>query len=214
MKNKYTMILASKSPRRNELLSYLGIPFEIITQDTKEESSNSDPYLFCEDIAEVKGSNVYNALLEKKNDKNYFVISSDTIVVKEGVIFGKPSSSEIAKQTLLSLSGVEHMVITAFVFHYKDLKTDQIICKRFSISTQVTFDDIDPVVLDDYIATNDSLDKAGAYGVQGAAQVFISKINGPYSNVVGLPISNLTNELIKIMKAIFGEQENWKKSFE
>ncbi|MCK6594488.1 MAG: Maf family protein, partial [Bacteriovoracaceae bacterium] len=108
--NKLKLVLASKSPRRKELLGYLNIPFEIDSCDIDEISSHDDPKLYCEDIAEQKGRAVFYKRIKESSAKNIFVISSDTIVFLEGKIYGKPKDKDDARKILLELSGKTHTV--------------------------------------------------------------------------------------------------------
>ncbi len=202
--NKYKLILGSQSPRRKELLSWANIPFEILTVDLDEVSVETDPEEVAMDIAHQKGKAVF-----EKIDKvvNPFVISSDTIVVLDQKIYGKPKNREDAKRILSELSDKTHFVITGVCFIFQD-ETGKIREHRFFDQTDVTFNEITPDLMDNYLDTGDSLDKAGAYGIQGPSLTFISKVEGSYSNVVGFPLDKVISEL----KIILGE--NWRTSFE
>lgn len=183
---KLRLILGSGSPRRSELLGYLNIPFEILTADLEEHSEAKDPSEFAIDISEQKGRAVFRSL-EKQEDT--LVISSDTIVVLKDKIYGKPGNREKAKEMLLELSGQTHEVITAVSFF---TSTDKY---SFSESTKVTFEKIDFDLLERYLDTGESLDKAGAYGIQGSSLFFISHLEGSYSNVVGFPLDKVLAKL-------------------
>lgn len=183
---KLRLILGSGSPRRSELLGYLNIPFEILTADLEEHSEAIDPSEFAIDISEQKGRAVFRSL-EKQEDT--LVISSDTIVVLKDKIYGKPGNREKAKEMLLELSGQTHEVITAVSFF---TSTDKY---SFSESTKVTFEKIDFDLLERYLDTGESLDKAGAYGIQGSSLFFISHLEGSYSNVVGFPLDKVLAKL-------------------
>lgn len=190
METRYKLILASSSPRRKEILSYLEIPFVVESSNCDEISNERDPVKLVLELAELKGKSVFN----RQIDDNAFVIAADTIVVCDNTIMGKPKDLIEAKKTLMSLSNRTHQVLTGV----------SIICKEFNLSfyekTDVDFYPIAQEELDLYLKTGDSLDKAGAYGIQGQAQFFIKKINGNYSNVVGLPVSKLLLELKKALK--------------
>jgi len=200
MDKKYKCILASQSPRRKELMSWLNIPFEVIVSHAEEESSQTDPSLFAREIAQLKADAV-----AMRCDKNAFVISSDTIVVLGQKIYGKPRDTDDARKILSELSNQTHEVITAVCFQY--YVQDKKVQLHFFDSTKVTFSHIDPVLMENYLLTKDSLDKAGAYGIQGPSLTFIKHLDGSYSNVVGFPLDKIVNEL----KKIFGE--NWQKCF-
>jgi septum formation protein len=183
---KMQLILGSGSPRRKELLGYLGVPFNILTADLEEHSDLGIPSAFAIDISEQKGKAVLDSI---EDPSETLVISSDTIVVLEDKIYGKPKDRENAKEMLLELSGQTHEVITAVSFFTSSLK------HSFYESTKVTFEDIDPILLEGYLDTGESLDKAGAYGIQGSSLFFISRIEGSYSNVVGFPLDRVLFEL-------------------
>ncbi|MBP9680714.1 MAG: septum formation protein Maf [Bacteriovorax sp.] len=194
--NKFELVLGSQSPRRKELISWLGIPFSILTADLDEISLESDPVKVAMDLSSQKA----HAVMDKLVNKNFpFVISSDTIVVLDGKIYGKPKDKNEAREILSELSDRSHQVITGVSFFYKDLKTKKEREHLFYDSTEVTFNKIDAELMENYLATNDSLDKAGAYGIQGPGLTFISRLNGSYSNVVGLPLDKLVCELNNIL---------------
>lgn len=192
--NKLKLILASGSPRRKQLLGFLKIPFEILTADIEEVSNKTSPEDQACDISEKKGRAVFDTL----EDKNVLVISSDTMVILGDKIFGKPGNRENAKRMLTELSGKTHEVVTAVTFI--DGSGDAF---NFYDKTKVTFAEIDPFLMETYLNTEDSLDKAGAYGIQGASLTFIENLEGSYSNVVGFPL----NKVIYHLK----EQGHWTK---
>lgn len=197
--NKLTMILGSQSPRRRELLSWLKIPFIIKTADLDEISNETEPTRIAVDLALQKARAVYVQV--KEEYKNAFIISSDTIVVLDHKIYGKPKDRDEARSILSELSGRTHQVITgvSFIFNNKE--------HLFFDSTEVTFNQITPDLMEAYLDTKDSMDKAGAYGIQGPSLTFISKVNGSYSNVVGFPL----DKIIKELKFVLGE--DWRKYF-
>jgi septum formation protein len=200
--NSYSLILASQSPRRKELLSYLNIPFRIIVSDANEDSNETSPQKFCEIIARRKGEAVFKQI---QNQEGFgatffpFVISSDTIVYCDQKIYGKPKDREEASQILMELSGKTHTVHTAVNFNYLDKTKNARLDYCFSCASQVTFDKISPDLLKEYLHTGDSLDKAGAYGIQGPSLTFISHLEGSYSNVVGFPLSDVVKQLEKCL---------------
>lgn len=188
--NKFKLILGSQSPRRKELISWLNIKYEIITADLDEISEEVTPEKIAVDLALQKA----RAVSAKCNtDQNNFVIAADTIVVLDDQLYGKPKDREDAERILKELSGKTHQVITGVCFSYKNRE------HAFFDKTDVTFNKIDPVLLNNYLDTNDSLDKAGAYGIQGPSLTFISKLNGSYSNVVGFPLDKIITELQSLL---------------
>ena len=186
-KNKIKLILASGSPRRKELLGHLKIPFEIIIKNIPEETHYTDPVNFCRHISEMKGEAVF-----KEQSQNCLVISADTIVSLGSKIYGKPRDAEEARAFLNELAGKTHSVFTAVTMN---LKIDgQNTAHSFVEESKVSFNPIPSELMDRYIATGDSLDKAGAYGIQGPSLTFISKVDGDYANVVGFPLSRFVTE--------------------
>ncbi len=202
--DKFTLVLGSQSPRRKELLSWINIPFKILTADLDEISHETDPSDVAVDLASQKA----RAVFARTEDLVFpFVISSDTIVVLDGKIYGKPKDREEARVILSELSDRTHDVITGVSFMFKDKNTGKVREHLFFDKTEVTFNEITKDLMDAYIATGDSLDKAGAYGIQGPSLTFISKVNGSYSNVVGFPLDKIVGEL----KIILGD--NWREQF-
>ena len=176
------LILASKSPRRKEILASLGLPFEVVTADTDENCYLSDPALYVKEIAARKGKAIRDALLaEGKDLSDTIVISADTVVACDGKILGKPHSREDAKQMLTLLSGKAHTVISGVALLSA---TKTAVCAE---STEVLFTDIDEGELALYLDSDEPYDKAGAYAIQGFASLWISGIRGDYFNVVGFP---------------------------
>jgi septum formation protein len=201
--DKYRLILASASPRRKELLSWLQIPFDIIPSDIEEYSEVSDPALLSEDLALQKGKAVW----DKSPADNPIVVASDTVVALGQTVYGKPKDKEDARRILLKLSGKTHTVFTGVSLIAN--RAGQLRQHCFHSSTQVTFDSISEDILDPYLETGESLDKAGAYGIQGPGLCFISHVEGSYSNVVGFPLSEFITEL----KSFIGQKEDWRSCF-
>lgn len=176
------LILASKSPRRREILSSLGLPFEVITADTDESCELTDPTLFVKEIAARKGEAVRDALIAKGKDlADTIIISADTVVACDGKILGKPHSRKDAEEMLTLLSGKAHTVISGVAL-LSQSKTA--VCAE---ATEVFFTDIDTKELALYLDSDEPYDKAGAYAIQGFASLWISGIKGDYFNVVGFP---------------------------
>ncbi len=187
------LILASKSPRRKEILENLGVKFEIITCETDEHTNQRDGKKYAEEIAFRKGDAV-RELLEGKgeftNDK--IILSCDTVVVSaDGEIMGKPKDRADAKRMILAFSGKPHFVISgiALITKEKTVVTSE--------STTVFFDTLDELDVEKYLDTDEAYDKAGAYAIQGYASLWINGINGDYFNVVGLPVKKLSDTLKK-----------------
>ena len=167
-----SLILASASPRRKELLRLITDDFKVVTADVNET---------VPDDIEIFEAPCYLALKKAKavfeNNKNSVIIGADTAVFL--------GNKEEAEKMLSSLSGKEHLVITGCaVISEREIKT-------FSVKTYVKFKSLTKKEIKDYIATGEPMDKAGAYGIQGRGALFVEKINGDYYNVVGLPVEKL-----------------------
>lgn len=189
--NKFSLVLGSQSPRRKELLSWLNIPFKIMTADLAEESQQESSDKIAMDIASQKAHAVF---AQASGIENPFIISSDTIVVLNNKLYGKPKDRDDARKILNELSDKTHQVITGVSFLFIDQSTNKLREHLFYDQTEVTFNKISKDLMDHYISTGDSLDKAGAYGIQGPGLTFISKVNGSYSNVVGFPLDKTISE--------------------
>lgn len=201
---KFSLVLGSQSPRRKELLSWLNIPFKIITADLAEISNETVSEKIAMDIASQKAHAV---LSQAGTVSNPFIISSDTIVVLDEKLYGKPKDKDDARVILSELSDKTHKVVTGVSFLFHDKNTNKMREHLFYDLTEVTFNEITKDLMDSYIATGDSLDKAGAYGIQGPSLTFITKVNGSYSNVVGFPLDKVVSELSIILG------DDWKKNF-
>ena len=183
---KYNLILGSNSPRRKEILEEMGLKINIVASDIDEYyNENIKPHEVPVFLAEKK-SKALNYLIKEKD----ILITADTIVLLKNKILSKPKDQVDAKKILLDLSSQTHDVITGVCIAS---------CKKtlsFSCSTSVTFNSIDENDIDYYIKKYKPFDKAGSYGIQEwIGLIGINKINGSYSNVVGLPSSRLYHEL-------------------
>ncbi|MEG0371263.1 MAG: Maf family protein [Clostridium sp.] len=182
------IILASGSPRRQDILNLFPVEFKTQVSNINEDVDIDDPYILVEKLSFDKAMDV------AVNNPDSIVIGADTIVYLDGVILGKPKSKEEAFDMLKSLSGRRHEVITGISIvignkkiQLKDHETTGVFFKYLS----------DEEVLS-YIETGEPFDKAGSYGIQGIGSIFIDKIEGCYFNVVGLPTNKLYNLLGRI----------------
>lgn len=198
------IILASQSPRRRELLAQLGLSFEVMPAYGKERSGAQDPGARVEELAAAKAREVAGRL-EKESDKERLIIGADTLVVKNGEILGKPRDEEDAKRMLALLSGTAHQVCTGLCLIL--IKGDQRVERHFHETTHVNFAEMTDKEIDDYVASGDPMDKAGAYGIQSGAARFVTGIQGDYSNVVGLPVSRLYQEMKQLKKELEGKAD-------
>ena len=182
------MILASKSPRRKEILENIGFNLEIKSKNIAEISDEEDVIEKIKDIAYKKTEEV-----AKENPKA-FVVGADTIVEVDGEILGKPKNEEEAYKFLTKLSGRSHNVITAYSLINKE---KNISIKEYS-STKVYFRKLDDEMIKWYIQSKEPMDKAGAYGIQEKGSVFVEKIEGDFFTVMGFPIEKFIKSLEKI----------------
>ena len=198
---EFKIVLASASPRRKDLLELAGFEFDIWPSDKEEKVTESDPARVCTELSRQKALDVaswirtYNEThKDLTSEGDILVIGADTIVAKGSVILGKPENDESAKKMLALLSGSTHSVFTGVTFVFMS-KSGRVGEHTFFEETKVTFYPMDDVEIDDYVATGDALDKAGAYGIQSGATAYVKSIEGDYYNVVGLPIARILQEL-------------------
>ena len=186
------IILASASPRRRELLEQIGLQFEVKVSNVQERITASKPGKIVEELSEQKARAVLEALTDAKED--VLVIGADTIVSKEDRILGKPRSMEHAVEMLEWLSGNTHEVYTGVTLFYKKAG-EKLLCKTFHEMTKVHFYPMTDKEISEYVSTNDCMDKAGSYGIQGFCARYIQGIEGDYNTVVGLPVGRLYQEI-------------------
>ncbi|WP_246940850.1 Maf family protein [Bacillus pinisoli] len=181
------LVLASSSPRRKELLTNLGITFDVLSSSIEE---TIDPSVTPEEtvlsLAEQKAMDV------AKQYPSSYVVGADTIVVYDSQILGKPKDEQDAKHMLRMLSGNTHYVLTGVSIVVNGQPSS------FYVRTDVTFWPISEDEISQYIESREPFDKAGSYGIQGLGSLFVKEIKGDYFSVVGLPISRLKRELAKI----------------
>ncbi len=181
-----TIILASASPRRKELLEQIGLKFEIEPSNYDEDLNPAlDPHELAKSLSLKK------AELVARNHRDALIIAADTFVVLEGKILGKPKTETGAGKMLAALSGKQHSVITGFTI----IDTGSHKALSRSVATEVYIKKLTSNEIDAYVKSKEPLDKAGAYAIQGLGSVIVEKIEGDYSNVVGLPLSALAESL-------------------
>ncbi len=191
--SSHDIILGSASPRRLELLEQLGWSPMVLPVDIDERVANEElPTEYCLRMAEEK-SVAAQQMIQTSSPKNSLpIITADTIVVLDNEILGKPTDEHDALLTLIKLSGREHQVYSALSVCHAGKAFNQISTNTVKMST------ISSAQMAAYIATGEPIDKAGAYGIQGYAAMWIEKINGSYSSIMGLPLFETTvllNEL-------------------
>lgn len=180
------IILASASPRRKEILERVGLIFKVDPSNIKEDLN-----LDLEPLELAKYLSLQKAQDVAKRYKDAVIIGADTFVLLNGEILGKPKTKENAKKMLTELSGKCHLVITGFTII--DTKLNKVVTK--SAETKVYFKKMSDKEIEDYVETNEPLDKAGAYAIQEKGGIFVEKIEGDFFNIVGLPLFSLIEEL-------------------
>lgn len=177
------IILASSSPRRKELLQQIGVPFLVKVADVDETpQANERPYDYVLRLALAKATKV-------AADADLPVLAADTTVVLNDRILGKPESEQHWREMLQALSGQEQQVMTGIALVHPEG------VEALVVTTHVRFRELPDSMIDAYIATGEGLDKAGGYGIQGLGAVLIRSIEGSYSNVVGLPLTEVSQLL-------------------
>ncbi|MBJ6799359.1 Maf family nucleotide pyrophosphatase [Geomonas propionica] len=180
------IVLASASPRRSELLESAGISFRVLPADICEDQlPNEEPVDHVLRLAEGKAR-----AAAEKTEGRYF-LGADTIVLCDGEIMGKPKDHADAQRMLRKLSGVPHEVVTGFAIY--DRERDDALVE--AVRTKVFFKPLRDEEIDAYIATGCPFDKAGGYAIQGGAAHMVQKIDGSYTNVVGLPLCEVVEKL-------------------
>ncbi|MBW0146893.1 Maf family protein [Marinobacter arenosus] len=195
-----SIILASASPRRSELLQQIGVTFSVQPADVDETPRPGEPpEHYVERLARDK------ALAVSGSSPGVLVLGSDTSVVLNGVILGKPANRDEAVETLLTLSGATHQVMTAVALAEDDR------CQSRVVITEVTFRSLSRAEIEAYAASGEPMDKAGSYGIQGLGGIFVSKLRGSYSAVVGLPLLETAALLADAGHPVW---ESWPNSLE
>lgn len=199
------IILASASPRRRELLTQIGLDFDVVVSETEEKITSTEPAKVVEELSAQKAEAVWGWMhLQTDADsaekiaatQDYIVIGADTVVACDGKILGKPGTVENAVAMLRMLQGREHEVYTGVtILSSKNGEQRKL---TFHERTVVHFSPMSEEEIREYVATGDPMDKAGAYGIQGFCARYISGIEGDYNNVVGLPVGRVYQELRRL----------------
>lgn len=188
------LILASGSPRRRNMLELAGIPITAVRPADIDESRRptEDPIAYARRLAVEKA--------QARSTPGHWVLAADTIVHTDRDLFGKPRDDAEAAQVLARLSGKWHEVTTAWCLQWGGGSPPAGGRLRFHehTTTRVRFHTLDPVTIANYVATGESGDKAGAYGIQGRGSVLIDEVHGSYTNVVGLPLASVLRALAAV----------------
>ena len=199
------IVLASTSPRRKDILESVGINFEIIAPSSDESILGSEnPKDYALRLASEKACSVSQNL-----EGNYLVIGADTIVVVDNEILGKPMDEEDAGRMLNRISGRVHHVFTAFSIS----QPKNIILHSEIVDTKVVVKTLEPAEIEGYIKSEEPMDKAGAYGIQGIGAFMIRGIKGSYTNVVGLPLVEVLEALKKLGALELFSGDGFRKQF-
>ena len=188
--------LASKSPRRTELLQQVGVEHKIIDIEVDENiNSSNSPQENVRALSVLKCQEGIRRVITE-DMRSFPVLAADTIVVLGDKVFGKPESESDAISMLLKLSGKTHIVMTAVTVGI--ISKDQAKFHTINVASNVEFAKLTEIDCKEYCKTNEPFDKAGGYGIQGYGSTFIKKIDGSYSNIVGLPI----HEVVELFKEL------------
>ena len=190
----YKIILASESPRRKEIMELMGISFTTIASQVEEVITDKEPAKIVQALAALKTEDVASRF--KNNNENIIVIGADTMVFYQDKALGKPKDEQEARKMLQMLSGNTHEVYTGvnIIIMKKNSLYKSI---SLAVCTKVVVANLSNDEIEDYIKTGEPMDKAGAYGIQGRFGIYIKEIIGDYYNVVGLPIANIYETLLK-----------------
>ena len=195
MRNEEKIILASGSPRRRELLTLIGIPYEVIVSSARETITKTHPGEIVEELSAQKAADVASQVTEG------IILGADTIVWQDGKALGKPHDREQARTMLRALQGRAHEVYTGVTLIKKEKGEDgKETCQtvQFHSMTTVHVHSMSDAEIERYMDTGDPFDKAGSYGIQGPFAAFVDGIEGDYHTVMGLPVAKVYQELKKL----------------
>ncbi len=193
---EHPLLLASASPRRRELLELARIPFEVIRAGADESIGRGEHALtYVARVTRAKLAAAVVPLDDKTRARAAVVLAADTSVVVDDRVFGKPVDDDDARAMLRALSGRKHEVVTAFALG--EPRSGRLVSEQ-TVRTEVEFRALDAAEIDDYVATGECRDKAGAYAIQGMASSLVRRIDGSHTNVIGLPTAELVLELRRL----------------
>ena len=191
MMQPHPIVLASASPRRSDLLTQVGIRFQVVPSDVPEDLL---PEEAPEDHVLRLSRDKAHAVAARPDVAGRWFIGSDTIVLRDGTVLGKPADPAEAAAMLRSLSGRSHEVLSGFAVH--DRQSGASIAR--TVGTRVRFKELTDEEIEGYIATGEPMDKAGAYAIQGLGAFMVLSIEGSYTNVVGLPLCEVVEVLERL----------------
>ncbi len=206
---EHKIVLASGSPRRREIMDLVHADYIVIPSDKEEDMSGHEPSTLVEKLSKMKAEDVASKVIAKIGDgslssdySNSVVIGCDTVVAYEGKILGKPHTEEKAFEMIRDFAGKSHHVFTGVclvVIENGQIKNTV----NYNVSTAVNVSPMTDDEIRAYIATGETLDKAGAYAIQGRFCPYIESIEGDYYNIVGYPVSSIYHELSKLGIKLF-----------
>lgn len=192
----YRIILASESPRRREIMETMGIPFEAMASNVPEIVTETEPAEMVQALGAIKTKSIVSILnKQEKENGEFIVIGADTMVFYQGHALGKPKDEADAIRILQMLSDDTHEVYTGVSIVIKSCNKEAEKLS-FAVCTKVTVQPLSKEQIEDYVATGEPMDKAGAYAIQGKFGIFIKEISGDYYNVMGYPIAKIHETLL------------------
>lgn len=204
------LVLASTSPRRKKLFEQEKLRFRVLSahvDETLDADLRARPFDAVQKLAEKKAHAVVNAVLADENYRGFLVVvGADTMVARGGEVFGKPTSTSDATRMLRALSGTSHYVYTGvsvwYCFAGEHESDFSLAYRSFTDTTRVTFRPLSSLDIETYLATGEPFDKAGAYGIQGAAAQFVQQLDGLRSTVVGFPMERFLREFADVVQRV------------
>ena len=204
------LVLASTSPRRKQLFEQEKLRFRVLSahvDETLDADLRARPFDAVQKLAEKKAHAVVNAILADENYRGFLVVvGADTMVARGGEVFGKPTSISDATRMLRALSGTSHYVHTGvsvwYCFAGEHESDFSLAYRSFTDTTRVTFRPLSSLDIETYLATGEPFDKAGAYGIQGAAAQFVQQLDGLRSTVVGFPMERFLREFADVVQRV------------
>ena len=204
------LVLASTSPRRKQLFEQEKLRFRVLSahvDETLDADLRARPFDAVQKLAEKKAHAVVNAILADESYRGFLVVvGADTMVAHGGEVFGKPTSASDATRMLRALSGTSHYVHTGvsvwYCFAGEHESDFSLAYRSFTDTTRVTFRPLSSLDIETYLATGEPFDKAGAYGIQGAAAQFVQQLDGLRSTVVGFPMERFLREFADVVQRV------------
>ena len=205
---QFQVILASGSPRRKELLEEAGVKFEvrqpiIPVDESIDPDMLVDPIETAKKLAEKKAGAVVQELLAENPVGNFVILGADTIVVKDGEVFGKPRNVDDAKRMLRTLADTSHEVVTAvsvWLITAPEAENLSLGFRTFADASRVTFKPLSDEEIADYLRKGESYDKAGAYAIQGEGAALVDHYDGQLDTIIGLPVTRLLKEFPDLLQ--------------